>query len=212
MDINKDNVRPLRETKFLSLYDLEYAEGRHYFIASRNKSDDLVCRKDAETIKKDAASAVTIAAILNVAGEESKLILSYEYRYPVGQFLLSPPAGLIDPEDGTGESALITSTKREMGEELGITVEDSDTVSILNPCLYSTPGMTDESNALMLVELFRDTTPVFSQDNAVGSELFDGYVLLTKEDAKRILTQGCDDKGIYYSVYTWAVMQYFVNR
>ena len=212
MDINKDNVRPLHETKFLSLYDLEYAEGRHYFIASRNKSEDLVCRKDAETIKKDAASAVTIAAILNVTGEESKLILSYEYRYPVGQFLLSPPAGLIDPEDGTGASALITSTKREMGEELGITVEDSDTVSILNPCLYSTPGMTDESNALMLVELFRDTTPTFSQDNAVGSELFDGYVLLTKEDAKRILTQGCDDKGIYYSVYTWAVMQYFVNR
>lgn len=212
MDINKDNVRPLHETKFLSLYDLEYAEGRHYFIASRNKSEDLVCRKDAETIKKDAASAVTIAAILNVAGEESKLILSYEYRYPVGQFLLSPPAGLIDPEDGTGASALITSTKREIGEELGITIEDSDTVSILNPCLYSTPGMTDESNALMLVELFRDTIPTFSQDNAVGSELFDGYVLLTKEDAKRILTQGCDDKGIYYSVYTWAVMQYFVNR
>lgn len=78
------------------------------------------------------------------------------------------------------------------------------------PCLFSTPGMTDESNALVKIVLNRDSLNGMSQDGAVGGELFDGFDLLTKAQAKKILEDGVDEHGIYYSVYTWAALTYFV--
>ena len=210
-NIQKDNIIPLYETKYLNLYDLQYAVDRHYFNVSRRTKEDLMFCKSEREFKTATADAVTIITVLHVTGREPMLVLSYEYRYPAGQFLLSPPAGLVDSDDGEGEAALITGSKRELYEELGITITQRDSLSIVNPLLFSSPGMTDESNALVLAELFRDELPAFRQDGAVGSELFNGYVLLTKEDARRILKQGRDDKGFFYSVYTWAALHYFVS-
>ena len=53
--------------------------------------------------------------------------------------------------------------------------------------------------------------PSFSQDGAVGSECFDGFSLLTKQDAMRILQNGVDDNGLFYSVYTWTALSHFVS-
>lgn len=160
-----------------------------------------------------------------------RLLMNREFRYPCGQFLLSVPAGLIDREDveavsgykaqtDTGDSAnnsadinnsvLIKTAVRELHEETGIVITDKDEVSVINPCLFSTPGMTDESNALVKIVLNRKSLTGMTQDGAVGGELFDGFDLLTKEQAKKILHDGVDEHGIYYSVYTWAALTYFV--
>ena len=72
---------------------------------------------------------------------------------------------------------------RELHEETGLKVTEEDEVSIINPCLFSTPGMTDESNALVKIVLNRDSLNGMSQDGAVGGELFDGFDLLTKAQA-----------------------------
>ncbi len=77
--------------------------------------------------------------------------------------------------------------------------------------MFSTPGMTDESNALVCVVLNCKEFPVFSQEGASGSELFDGFCLLTKEEARKILKKGTDYRGVFYSVYTWAALMYFVS-
>jgi len=148
-------------------------------------------------------------------GEEPRLFLSYEYRYVTGQFLLSPPAGLIDPSDreaaeDAGRAALLAAA-RELHEEAGLTVTDRDSLSLVSPLVFSSPGMTDESNALVLAVFRRNALAELSQDGAEGSECFDGYVLLTKDDARRILKNGCDDNGIFYSVYTWMALTYFVT-
>ena len=42
-------------------------------------------------------------------------------------------------------------------------------------------------------------------------ELFDGFEILTKEEAKKILKQGVDNNGIFYSVYTCIALMYFVS-
>ena len=206
-DFSKENIKPLFESKFIRVFDLQYAEGKHYYDATRRTADDLVAAKTTEEFKKMRADAVTCIVVLNTKDSEPKLLLSHEFRYPTGQFLLSPPAGLIDKEDAD----LITTATRELKEETGIVFGDSDTAKVISPLLFSTPGMTDESNALVLLSINRDTLPELNTDGAVGSECFNGFSLLTKEEARQILNRGTDSNGIYYSVYTWAALMYFVT-
>lgn len=126
--------------------------------------------------------------------------------------MLSVPAGLTDPADKEEDEPLLVTAKRELKEETGIEVLDTDELEVINPCLFSTPGMTDESNALVKIVLNRDTLTGMSQDGAEGSECFDGFSFLTKEQAQKILKDGVDEYGIFYSVYTWTALTYFCGR
>ena len=56
------------------------------------------------------------------------------------------------------------------------------------------------SAAHVKIVLNRESLNGMSQDGAVGGELFDGFDLLTKAQAKKILEDGVDEHGIYYSV------------
>lgn len=213
-------IKSLFESKFIKVFDLQYQEGRHYYNATRRDEEDLVAAKSTEEFKKMLSDAVSCVVICNPSDDDEKsghepcLLMNREFRYPTGQYLLSVPAGLIDPEDCTGDNdntaSLIKTAMRELHEETGLKVTEEDEVSIINPCLFSTPGMTDESNALVKIVLNRDSLNGMSQDGAVGGELFDGFDLLTKAQAKKILEDGVDEHGIYYSVYTWAALTYFV--
>ena len=208
--ITKQNIKTLLETKFIKVFDLQYAEGRHYYNATRRSADDLVAVKSTEEFQNMLPDAVSCIVIWNPSKGEPKLLLNREFRYPAGQFLLSVPAGLIDPADKVEDEPLLVTAKRELREETGIEVLDKDGLEVVNPCLFSTPGMTDESNALVKIVLNRDSLNGMSQEGAVGGELFDGFDLLTKAQAKKILEDGVDEQGIYYSVYTWAALTYFV--
>ena len=204
-------IESVYESRFIKVFDLQYAEGKHYLDATRRSKENLVAGKSLEEFKSMLPDAVSIAAVIRVKGEPDRLLLSREYRYPAAQFLLSPPAGLIDPEDASKSDPLIVTAKRELEEETGIEAGADDTFRIINPLLFSTPGMTDESNALVEAVIVRDKMPELSQEGAVGSEKFDGFVLLTREEAKKVLNDGVDDRGIFYSVYTWAVLMHFIN-
>lgn len=227
-------IKSLFESKFIKVFDLQYQEGRHYYNATRRDENDLVAAKSTEEFKKMLPDAVSCVVIWNPSGADSeadnstdmqmtdikqdsskpRLLMNREFRYPCGQFLLSVPAGLIDQEDCTGDcfdtAPLIKTAMRELHEETGIVITEADEVSVINPCLFSTPGMTDESNALVKIVLNRDSLNGMSQEGAVGGELFDGFDLLTKAQVKKILEDGVDEHGIYYSVYTWAALTYFV--
>ena len=71
--------------------------------------------------------------------------------------------------------------------------------------------MTDESNALVKVVLHLDNLDQLDQTGAVGQEFFDGFCFVNKEKAAELLKNGVDDKGHFYSVYTWAALMYFVS-
>lgn len=203
---------PLYESKFLRVFDLQYEEGKHYFDATRRSLDDLVAIKTDEEFRTMLPDAVTCIVIIQTKDEEPRLLLSKEYRYPTGQFLLSPPAGLLDPQDKVLENPILSAAAREIKEETGITLQDTDRLFLVNPLLFSTPGMTDESNALACAIIRLDDQSILSQDGAVGSECFDGMKLLSMEDAKSILLAGKDTDGTFYSVYTWACMMYFISE
>ena len=214
-EITSEKVKPLLETKFLNVYDLQYEEGKHYFDASRRKKEDLMAVKSKEEFKVALPDAVTCVVVLKGLSEPL-LLLSKEYRYPAGQFLLSPPAGLLDAEDlklaqNSQGLALLSAARREIWEETGISIKEGDTLKVINPLLFSTPGMTDESNGFVLAVVHLDSLDKLTQDGAVGSECFDGFCLLTKSQALDILKNGRDMDGLYYSVYTWAALMYFVT-
>ena len=209
--INRDRIETLWETKFLKCYDLQYAEGKHYFEASRREKDDLVVKKTDGKFRDMLPDAVTIAVVLHLPGNETRLLMSYEYRYPVGRYLLSPVAGLLDPGDRQDDDPLVSAAVREIREETGLTVKESDRVYVLNPCAFSTPGMTDESNAFLCAEITLDSLDDLNQDGAEGSELFDGFELLDRERAQRIFSTGRDDHGNFYSLAAWMVLSVFLT-
>lgn len=212
----------------------------YYNATRRAEKDLVAAKSTDEFKKMlpDAVSCVVIwnpSDDDEKSGHEPCLLMNREFRYPTGQYLLSVPAGLIDREDvetisgykaqidmdnnnadsnawtiEKNNSILIKTAMRELHEETGIVITEADEVSVINPCLFSTPGMTDESNALVKIVLNRDSLNGMSQEGAVGGELFDGFDLLTKAQAKKILEDGVDEHGIYYSVYTWAALTYFV--
>lgn len=209
--IRKENVVSLFESRFIKVFDLQYEEGKHYYDASRRPLEKLMAIKSDEEFHKALPDAVTCVVILDVNGEEPKLLLTREYRYPTGQFLLSPPAGLLDKEDEEQPEPMLSAAKREIEEETGIVLKDSDSLFVINPLLFSSPGMTDESNALVCAVAHLDDLSCLSQQGAVGSECFDGFVLLTAEEARETLKVGRDKEGCYYSVYTWSALMYFLS-
>ena len=210
--ITKEKVEEVLDKKFIRVFDLKYEEGRHYFDATRRPLDDIAAIKTEEEFKKMLPDAVSCIVIIVQKGKEPQLLFSYEYRYPAGRFLLGVPAGLLDPRDVNEECPVIATAIREIHEETGIVVDLSrDQVSVVNPLLFSTPGMTDESNALVKVVLNLDDLSQLSQEGAEGQECFDGFCLVNKEEALKILKDGVDANGHFYSVYTWAALMYFAT-
>lgn len=207
--LTKERVYNAYDSRFIKVFGMEYVAGKQYMNATRRNVDDLVALKSEEEFKSMLPDAVSCVVILD--GDEPKLLLTYEFRYPAGQYLLSVPAGLIDKSDEAEADPIIVTAKRELKEETNIDLSEDDTIEIINPLLFSTPGMTDESNALVCVVISDAQSLQLSQAGAVGTECFDGFVTLTRGDAERILKQGKDDKGIFYSVYTWAALMYFVS-
>lgn len=209
--ITKENVKALFESPYVRLADLQYAPGKHYYDATRRTMEDLVAVKPEEEFEAMMPDAVSCIVILDMPGEEPRLLLSYEFRYPAGQYLLSVPAGLIDEEDKGKEDAILSTTVREIKEETGLDVQETDTVTVVNPLVFSTPGLTDECNALVCAVLHSANLSSLSQEGAVGSELFDGFCLLTRAQAMEVLKNGRDERGKYYPLYTWAALMYFVS-
>lgn len=201
----------LFESKFIKVFDLQYEEGKHYYNATRRPADRLMAVKSEEEFKKALPDAVTCVVIVKTQDDSPRLLLAREFRYPAGQFLLSPPAGLLDPEDEEEENPILFAASREIQEETGLSIGERDRLFVINPLLFSTPGMTDESNALVCAVVELDDMQALSQEGAVGSELFDGFELVSEDEARKLLGDGRDKNGIFYSVFTWAALMYFVS-
>ncbi len=210
--ITKECVETIVDKKFLRVFDLQYQEGRHYFDATRRPLEKLVAPMSEEEFKTMLPDAVSCVVVVELPDKEPQLLLSYEFRYPTGRFLLGVPAGLVDPEDAEKERPLIETAKRELHEETGVVVdEERDEVYVINPLLFSTPGMTDESNGLVFVRLRLKDLHELTQLGAEGQECFDGFELVTRNKAKELLKKGVDDRGHFYSVYTWAALMFFLS-
>lgn len=208
--ITPDQIKPMLETPFLRVADIQYAEGRHYYTATRRPVGELTAVRPEADFLRMAPDAATCIVILRTPDCEPRLLLTREYRYPAGRFLLSPPAGLIDPADLEAEQPALSTALREIQEETGISARPAR-LELVSPLVFSTPGMTDESNALVLAVYDLPDLSQLSQKGAVGSECFDGFRLLTRPEAAEVLRRGRDEEEHFFSVYTWAALTWFVS-
>ena len=204
-------VDTLLDTRFVKVFDLRYAEGRHYYNATRREKDRLVAGMEDGQFRDMTPDAVSCCVIWHEAEGNSdgdRLLLNKEYRYPLGQYVASVPAGLIDPEDqeGNRDEAIIKAARREIHEETGIVLTDRDRITIINSCLFSSPGLTDESNAMVRIDLYGHSREELTQSNAESTEKFDGFLTLNREEAERMMKDG------RISVYTWIGLSIFLYQ
>lgn len=210
-EISKEKVVSLFDAKFIKVFDLQYEKGKHYYDATRRTAEEIMAVKTDDEFRTALPDAVTCVVILKEDGQEPKLLLTKEYRYPAGRFLLNPPAGLLDAEDKELDDPIMYAAKREIKEETGIELKETDALSVINPLLFSSPGMTDECNAFICAVVNLTDLSSLSQEGAVGSEYFDGFCLLSKEEAAQVLKTGRDADGFFYSLSTWVALMYFVS-
>ena len=209
--LTREQVEPLVETKYMNMLDLRYTQTGHYYCASRRKPEDAVSLKSDGEFRDMIADAANCAVIVLCSDGEPRILLTKEFRYPVGQYLLSPPAGLIDSRDLSEPDPVISAAVREIREETGLEIGEGDRVFKINPLCFSTPGMTDESNALVCAVVKLPDGFEFNADRTEAAEFIGDYALYSKADALEIIKRGRDREGIFYSVYTLAALLYFLS-
>lgn len=169
------SLKPLVQTKFVSLYDIEYknkkGKKKHWVVSSRKNKEEL--EKIYLENKDDKIDAVVICAIHK---SENKLVLINQYRVPINKYIYELPAGLIDNNED-----IETSVKRELKEETGLDLISINKIDSKDK-LYLSPGMTDESVAFVYCLCDGELSDKYQEEDEDIKPF-----LISKEDAKNIL-------------------------
>jgi ADP-ribose pyrophosphatase len=130
--------KKLTQERFLNLFatEIERKGGHHtsWVFASRKKILEMPVAR---------ADAVVIVAVV-AAPDEPRLVLTREFRAPLGAYELSFPSGLIDPGESPVDAAV-----REFKEETGMML---GRVALVSPPTASSAGLTDETIAYVFAE------------------------------------------------------------
>lgn len=169
------NLKPLAETKFLSLYEAEYenkvGNKRTWTVASRKDNETL--QKQFFENKEDKPDGVIIAAYHK---DEKKLVIIKQFRIPLNDYVYELTAGLIDKGDDAK-----STIGRELMEETGLKIVDviknrgTDKV-------YVSAGMTDES----LSFVYCTCEGEISDEHLEDDECIEA-VLVSQEEAKELI-------------------------
>lgn len=232
----RKNVELISDKKFLKFFDIQYDEGRHYYAATRRDLGGTFAVLSEKEGKFSIPDAVTVVFVIKDTFGNSYLYMNYEYRYAAGRFLLSPPAGLIDEnEKSYAESSIKdiisnnaneeelfeaygrivfeiykNTSVRELKEETGYDAKDAQ-FTVLSNLVFSSPGMSDESNAFIKCVLTVDDIERCGDASPDGSELFRGRELISKEQARKLINDGRDKFGNFYSIYTYCALKEFLS-
>lgn len=184
MDPKIISTSKLFGTKWLSLFSrIAHIKGQavEWTFASR--------RQDPQPGLQESPAAVQIVPTL-ITPEGRFVVLTSEFRVPIGSREISFPAGLVEK----GELA-ITAAKRELKEEVGLEIIKVTCVSPINLC--SSAGFCDETTQIVFCEAEGIPTNI----NAEGSE--DIQILLVKESEIEFLLHRDD---VAFSVKAWCIL------
>lgn len=182
-------------SKYLSLYSCDYVNKtgniKNWTVASRKSYSVLTEQYDGTRAEK--VDAVVMVAIHM---ETDKLVLVKQFRVPINDYIYELPAGLID-----GDEDVKTALKRELKEETGLELLDID-MNKSKEKVYISPGMTDESVALM----YCTCVGTVSKDDLEEDEDLE-CVLVSREEAEKLIKSDCK-----IDIKAYIVLQSFVNN
>lgn len=158
------------DQKWLSLWKLQWENGE------KKGSWTFASRKSDPSHSKGADAVVIVATVWHDG--EWKLVITKEYRYPIGGYEYGFPAGLIDKGETVSGTAI-----RELKEETGLDVKSIDLTS--GP-IYSSAGMTDESVAMV----FATAKGELSKKHLEASEDIETMLLSGKQVRKLLMNEG----------------------
>ena len=204
-------METIYESEYMNLYDLQYREGGHYYCASRRNKDRMVALTPDEECGTMQPDAVSCFVVLNIKGQSKKLLLNWEYRYPVGQYMLSVPAGLIDKGDWNNPNALVDTAIRELKEETGIELEVQACGTGESPYTRVTSAYNSGTAPTMAILDTTDVVALASQyavdlsDEEWVKELLEKYPDINAENIQAILQKEVglvfvhvlEDAGVY---------------
>lgn len=187
-------VKSLVETNFVSLYDVEYenklGQNKHWMVSSRKDKDEL--EKIYLENKEDKIDAVVICAYHKIL---RKIVLINQYRVPINKYIYELPAGLVDNNED-----IETSVKRELKEETGLDLISINKINSKEK-LYLSPGMTDESVAFVYCLCDGEISDKYQEDDEDIKAL-----LISQEEAKKLLKEECIDIKAYLILQMFAVL------
>jgi ADP-ribose pyrophosphatase len=128
-----------------------------------------------------ASRGVTIVATT----VENKIVLVEQHRTPLARRTIELPAGLVEGSGADKAEDIEAAVKRELQEETGYTCERVTVVAAGS----STPGLTDEINALCLAQGLQR-----SDDSIEISDCGDGVT-------KQVRPRGVEEEGERITVY-----------
>lgn len=182
-------AQKLTHQKWLNLFDVTFTDKNR-----KEKSWQLATREDQPkciTGNFENPDAVVIVAFHK---DQKKVVITKEYRIPLGDFEYGFPAGLVDAGETVQEAA-----RRELQEETGLTITRFFKIS--QP-IYSSAGMTDESVAMVHVEC--NGTP--SVEENADSELIE-VMLVSPSEASGL----CEDANLKFDAKAWLVLSRFAE-
>lgn len=152
-------------SKYLSFFKKIYSDGSEYFVTSRNPNYN------------GTASEVSAVTMLVVNKTFDKMLLINEFRYPIEDYVIASPAGLIDKGETPEEAAV-----RELLEETGY---NKVLYTKVLPATFSSVGMTDERVHPVLLVIDEDSQ---LEQNLGETEKINSYWVNKKEALNIALT------------------------
>jgi ADP-ribose pyrophosphatase len=194
VDVRQETDHPYLNY-FTLVYDVEKEDGHHtyeYRMASRHKKEDIL----PLTHKYDRPDGVLIPLYyVDPKTREVSVLLQKQFRPPIGRYVTSVPAGLMDP----GDTDAFMTANREAKEEAGAIITD---LELLSPAASTSSGLSDETNAVVLARIDHFTACDKEEFEDISPKLY------SLEDVAKMLK----DPAYFFASNIRLIMLYLLYR